>query len=73
MKAQHYDKNKVEIKNGQAEKLKLVKSGILITEEQADILNEGVLHGGNTIAEMYYPAENPPAAKAKAPKTAKPE
>ena len=35
-------------------KLTLLKKGIRITEEQAETLNEGVLHGGNTYVEAYF-------------------
>lgn len=36
------------------EKLKLVKKGIKISETQAEILNDGVLHGGNNYAPAYF-------------------
>jgi hypothetical protein len=36
------------------EKLKLRRPRVLISEEQAEILNEGVLHGSNTLAHMYF-------------------
>lgn len=48
---------KCEVKNGQAEKLKLVRACVKITEDEANVLNEGRLHSGNKIVNLYYPAE----------------
>lgn len=36
------------------EKLKIKRKRVLISEEQAEILNEGVLHGNNNYAVMYF-------------------
>lgn len=53
----HYEEWRVELKDGKAEKLKVVRKRVLITDDQAAILNEGVLKGGNNLGNMYYPAE----------------
>lgn len=50
----HYEQWKVELKDGKAEKLKIVRPRVLISDEQAEILNEGVLKGGNNIGDMYF-------------------
>ena len=39
------------------EKLKKIRSNVKISDEQAEILNTGVLKGGNTYGRMYFPAE----------------
>jgi hypothetical protein len=55
----HYQEWRVEIKDKKAEKLKVLRPRVLITDEQAAILNQGVLEGPqNTYASMYYKAEN---------------
>jgi hypothetical protein len=36
------------------EKLKKLRDCVKITDEQAEILNEGRRYGGNTITEMYF-------------------
>lgn len=38
------------------EKLKISRPAVKISEEEAAILNEGVLKGGNNYAKMYFPA-----------------
>lgn len=38
------------------EKNKVVRTNVVISQEEADALNEGVLHGGNTHCSMYFPA-----------------
>ena len=43
-----------EIKAKQPSKLKLVRPNVKITEEQAAILNEGVLNGANSIGTLYF-------------------
>lgn len=55
---QHYQEWRVEIKDKKAEKLKIVRPRVLITDQQADTLNHGVLNGGNTYASMYFKPEN---------------
>lgn len=37
------------------EKLKISRPAVKISEEEAAILNEGVLKGGNNYAKMYFP------------------
>jgi len=41
----------------EAEKLKVSRPCVKITDEQAEILNHGVLTGGNSYAKMYYKEE----------------
>lgn len=53
---QHYQEWRVELLNGRAEKLKVVRKRVLITDEQAEVLNNGVLEGGNTYGSMYFKA-----------------
>lgn len=54
----HYQEWEVKIvnKDGKfvAEKLKVLREVVKITEEEAEILNTGVLEGGNTYGKMYY-------------------
>lgn len=57
-----YERWRVDLKRDKdnniiAEKLKLVKDGIKITDEQAAILNEGTLKGESVAPVMYYLAE----------------
>jgi N-methylhydantoinase B/oxoprolinase/acetone carboxylase alpha subunit len=51
-----YEEWKVEIKQGGkvVDKLKMTRPCVKISEEQAEILNEGRRYGGNTITEMYF-------------------
>lgn len=44
-------------KEPEAKKLEKQKTGVLITEEQAAVLNEGVLYGSNAQGPVYFPAE----------------
>ena len=53
----HYQEWKVQILNGKAEKLKVIRECVKITDEQAETLNSGVIDGGNTYASMYFKAE----------------
>jgi hypothetical protein len=54
----HYQEWRVEIKDKKAEKLKVLRPRVMITDEQAAILNQGVLEGPqNTYASMYYRAK----------------
>jgi hypothetical protein len=54
----HYEEWEVKIpKNGEYEKLKCVRKCVKIEDEHAEILNEGVLWGGNTYAKMYFKPE----------------
>lgn len=46
-----------QIKDGKAEKLKLIRKRVLISEEQANILNEGRINGGNNHANLYFRPE----------------
>lgn len=49
-----YDEWLCSVKGGKAEKLKQLRKGIALTEEQATILNEGRKNGGNNIAKLYF-------------------
>lgn len=40
-----------------AEQLKCMRKNVQISQEEADVLNNGVLEGGNTYARMYYPSK----------------
>lgn len=40
------------------EKLKISRPCVKISEQEADILNDGVLRGGNNYAKMYFPADS---------------
>ena len=63
--AKHYQEWKVEIKSSvvdgktvkTAEKLKVVRECVKISDEEAEVLNRGILEGPNTIASMYFKAE----------------
>lgn len=47
-----------EVKDGKAEKLKLIKAGIQISDEEAEVLNAGRLTGGNVgNVEMFFKPE----------------
>lgn len=50
----HYQEWDVEITGGKAEKLKISRPVVKITEEEANMLNHGVEKGGNTHAKMYF-------------------
>jgi hypothetical protein len=51
----HYEEWKVEISKGKFEKLKMQRDRVLLTEEQADLLNAGVIDGGlNKYGVMYF-------------------
>jgi len=46
------------VKNGEAEKLKRIKAGIQISDEEAEVLNAGRLTGGNVgNVEMFFKPE----------------
>lgn len=45
---------RVQINNKKIEKLKISREVVKITEEQAQILNEGVENGQNTYGFMYF-------------------
>jgi hypothetical protein len=51
---QSYEEWICEIKAKQPSKLKLVRPNVKITEDQAAILNEGVINGSNSIGTMYF-------------------
>jgi hypothetical protein len=53
----HYVEWEVKIEGKKAEKLKVSRKRVMITDEQAEVLNQGVTEGGNTYAKMYFPAE----------------
>lgn len=61
----HYQEWKVEVKakkDGEetvreAEKLKMVRPCVKISEAEAEVLNNGALYGPTTIALMYFKAE----------------
>jgi hypothetical protein len=55
--ADYYEEWDCKIVKGVAEKLKRKRTGISITDEQAEILNTGVLNGGNNYALMYFKPE----------------
>lgn len=48
----------------EAEKLKCRRARVLISEEQAAVLNNGALYGPNTYVSMYFPADSNDAAAA---------
>ena len=50
----HYEEWECKIVNGKHEKIKRKRPRVLISEEQAAILNEGVLKGDNNFALMYF-------------------
>lgn len=54
----HYQEWEVKVtrtKDGPvAEKMKVLRPVVKITEEQAETLNHGRLHGGNTYTQMYF-------------------
>jgi len=50
----HYVEWDVKIVGGKAEKLKVSRPVVKISEEEADTLNAGILTGGNTYAKMYF-------------------
>jgi hypothetical protein len=57
-----YQEWKVEVKRDDkgdyyGQKLNIVREKVKITEEQADILNTGLLKGGNTYGVMYFLSE----------------
>jgi hypothetical protein len=60
-KAHHYEEWECKITPGEGgpkfEKLICRRKRVLITDDQAEILNEGRLHGGNTLALLYFKAE----------------
>ena len=50
----HYQEWEVKVTKGEPEKIKIVRPVVKISEEEAGILNKGVLQGGNTYAKMYF-------------------
>jgi len=50
----HYEEWDVKVAGGKAEKLKISRPVVKISEEEADTLNAGILTGGNTYAKMYF-------------------
>jgi hypothetical protein len=53
----YYQEWRVDIKNGKAEKLKIVRPVVKITDQEANTLNEGVLSGFSTAPIMYFKPE----------------
>ena len=53
----HYEEWEVKIEGRKAKKLVISRKRVMITDEQAEILNQGVTEGGNTYAKMYFRAE----------------
>ncbi len=53
----HYEEWHVQVKNGKYEKLKLLRAKVIISEREAEILNDGVLNGSNNYASMYFSPE----------------
>lgn len=54
---EYYEEWNCQIKNGKPEKMKLTRGRVLISDEQAEILNEGRIHGGNSYALLYFKPE----------------
>lgn len=53
-----FDEWRVDIpKIGEFEKVKLLRTGVTITPEQAETLNAGVAWGGNSQGVMYFKPE----------------
>lgn len=52
-----YAEWKCEVKGGKAEKLKLVRPSVKITEQEANVLNSGRLTGEHRIVNLYFPAD----------------
>lgn len=52
--SKHYEEWHVKINKNVAEKMKINRACVKISDEQAEILNEGVLYGNNTYALMYF-------------------
>jgi hypothetical protein len=51
----NYQEWEVKIEKGRAEKLKINRHCVKITDDQAAVLNEGVVKGpNNTYAKMYF-------------------
>ena len=49
-----FDEWECKVLGGKVEKLKVKRSGVKITEEQAEILNEGIINGSNTYGSLYF-------------------
>lgn len=49
-----FEEWRVEIRNKKATKLSMLRPRVVISEEEADVLNRGVIDGGNTYAAMYF-------------------
>jgi hypothetical protein len=56
-KKKHYQEWTCRVTGGKAEKLKMTRPRVMITDQQAEILNEGVLNGNNKYAQMYFRPE----------------
>lgn len=54
---EYYEEWNCQIKGGKAEKMKMKRARVLISDEQAAILNEGRIHGGNSYALLYFKPE----------------
>lgn len=54
-----YEEWKCQIKGGKAEKLKRLRAAVKISDEQAEILNDGRIKGGNAYANLYFLPETP--------------
>lgn len=55
--APYFEEWECKITNGKQEKLKLARKKVKITEEEAKILNAGILQGSNTYGLMYFRPE----------------
>jgi hypothetical protein len=53
----HYEEWQCEINNGQADKLKIIRPCVKITDLEAESLNHGQIHGGNKYAKLYFKPE----------------
>lgn len=53
----HFQEWECKIVNGKAEKLKVTRAVVKITEEEAASLNKGVEEGGNSYGKMYFRPE----------------
>ena len=55
--ANYFEEWECKVANGKAEKLKCVRKRVKITEQEAEVLNNGLLTGGNSYVKMYFRPE----------------
>jgi hypothetical protein len=53
----HFQEWECKIVKGKAEKLKMNRAVVKITEYEAEVLNKGVEEGGNSYGKMYFRPE----------------